>query len=85
MKNNRRTALIVLAMVLVGIALVVGSVLLAGRKARFRSEGAERVSPVLKPADLIDRSFFLWDFPQIRRPRLRSKNPIGNMRGRSRN
>jgi len=61
MKNNRRTALIVLAMVLVGIAVVIGSVFLAGRKARFRSGEAERVSPVLKPADLSDRSFFLAD------------------------
>ena len=59
MKNNRRTALIVFAMVLVGTAVVVGSALLAGRKARFRSGETERLSPVLKPADLSDRSFFL--------------------------
>ena len=61
MKNNRRTALIVLAMALVGTVVVIGSVFLAARKARFRSGGAERVSPVLKPVDLSDRSFFLAD------------------------
>jgi hypothetical protein len=58
MKNKQRTALGVLAIALLGTALVVGSALLAGRKARFRSGETERMSPILKPADLSDRSFF---------------------------
>ena len=59
MKNNKHLALIVSAMALVGTIVVVGSVFVAGRKARFRNGETERVSPVLKPADLSDRSFFL--------------------------
>jgi len=61
MKNNRRTVLLVLAVALVGIGAVIGSVFLAGRKARFRSGETELLSPVLKPNDLSDRSFFLAD------------------------
>jgi len=35
MKNKGRTALVVLAIALLGTALVIGFALLAGRKARF--------------------------------------------------
>ena len=61
MKSNRRAVLLVLAVALVGIGAVIGSVFLAGRKARFRSGETELLSPVLKPNDLSDRSFFLAD------------------------
>ena len=51
--------MVALAIALLGTALVIGFALLSERKVRFRSGETERVSPVLKPADLSDRSFFL--------------------------
>jgi len=59
MKNKGRPVLIVFGVVLLGTALVIGFALLSERKARFWSGETERMSPVLKLADLSDQSFFL--------------------------